>query len=118
MSKRSFLNLLVIASAFLGSTATLANAAEFTPWGKVIAIQSGWVVDRMLVFHGTGPLINPNGCPIVTNGYIIKETDPARRTFYDMLLNGVLWQREVQMVIDGCFGGRPRIVSVSMRRGT
>ena len=92
-----------------------ANAAEGTPFATVVAIQSGWVVDRMLVFHNRPDLVNPDGCTIVTNGYIIKETDPARRTFYDMLIAAKVNGRQVAFVISGCFENRPRIVSVNLR---
>lgn len=92
-----------------------ANAAEVTPLATVVAIQNGWVVDRMLVFHNVSTLTNPNNCPIVTNGYIINETDPVRRTSYDMLIAAKVNGRQVAFVIDGCFQGRPRIVSVTLR---
>jgi len=78
-------------------------------------MQVGWVVDRMLVFHNTPALTNPDGCPVINNGYIINETDAGRKTAYAMLLSALLNQREVAMVIDGCFQGRPRIISVSIR---
>jgi hypothetical protein len=92
-----------------------ANAAQWTPLGTVEAIQSGWVVDRMLVFH-SAPMVNPgNQCTVLTNGYIIKETDPARKTFYDMLIAAKVNFRQVAFVVEGCFEGRPRIVSVSLR---
>lgn len=111
--------LAVAAAAVLGLAGTMASpsnaAPTFTPWARVLSIQDGWVVDRMLVFHNTPTMTNPNGCPIVTNGYIINETDPVRKTSYAMLLSAVLNQREVAMVIDGCFEGRPRIVSVTIR---
>jgi hypothetical protein len=116
MSMKKFLKRTAIAIVLSASAATLADAAPtWTPWGEVTLLQNGWVVDRMLVFHGTGPLTNPDGCGIVTNGYIINEADPGHRTQYAMLLSAFLNQREVAMVINGCFGGRPRIVSVAVR---
>jgi hypothetical protein len=116
MSMKKFLGRLAIVGALLGPAASLADAApQFTPWGRVTTLQGGWVVDRMLVFHGTGALTNPDSCPLVTNGYIIKETDPGHRTFYAMLLSALLNQREVAMVISGCFEQRPRVVSVAIR---
>jgi hypothetical protein len=100
----------------VGTIASPANAAPtFTPWARLINMQVGWVLDRMLVFHNTPTLTNPGACPIVTNGYIINETDPDRKTSYAMLLSALLNQREVAMVIDGCFQGRPRIISVTIR---
>lgn len=105
-----------IALAFTLSVAAPASAqAVFTPWARITSIQAGWVVDRMLVFHNTPTLTNPGGCSIVTNGYIINETDPGRRTFYAMLLGAVLNGREATFVVSGCFQNRPRIVSVAVR---
>ncbi|MEQ1558252.1 MAG: hypothetical protein ABL933_04850 [Methyloglobulus sp.] len=92
-----------------------ANALGTTPWATVAAIQDGWVVDRMLVFPNTPTLTNPDGCPLVTNGYIIKETDPVHKTSYDMLIAAKVNNRQVAFVLDGCFEGRPRIISVSLR---
>ena len=109
----------VAAATVLGLAATMTNpviaAPTFTPWARVLSLQVGWVLDQMLVFHNTPAMTNPDGCPIVTNGYTIKETDPDRKTSYAMLLSALLNQREVAMVIDGCYTGRPRIISVAIR---
>ena len=59
-SKKTLLKRLAVAVALLASTATVASAAQNTPWTKLSAIQSGWVVDRMLVFPAAGGLINPD----------------------------------------------------------
>jgi hypothetical protein len=109
----------IAAATALGLAGTMASpssaAPAFSPWARILSMQVGWVVDRMLVFPNTPALTNPDGCAIVTNGYIIKETDPDRKTSYAMLLSALLNQREVSMVIDGCFEGRPRIISVAIR---
>lgn len=109
----------IAAATVLGLAGTIIGpahaAATFTPWARVNSMQVGWVVDRMLVFHNTPAMTNPNGCPITTNGYIINENDADRKTSYAILHSAVLNQREVSMVIDGCFEGRPRIVSVAIR---
>jgi hypothetical protein len=114
MWKKNALKRMAVALALLGSALTSANAVEVTPWLRIQALQAGWVVDRMLVFT-PGALVNPDGCSIVTNGYIINERDPGRRTFYAMLLSALLNQRQVAFVVGGCFENRPRIVSVSIR---
>lgn len=110
---------MVAAATMLALTGTMTGASHavptFSPWARVLSMQVGWVVDRMLVFPNTPALTNPDFCPITTNGYIIRETDPDRKTSYAMLLSAVLNQREVAMVIDGCFEGRPRIISVAIR---
>jgi hypothetical protein len=107
--------LLALAISFGELISIPAKAAEFTPPATVAFLQVGFVVDRMLVFHNLPTLTNPNNCPIVTNGYIISETDPDRKTSYDMLIAAKTFTRSVQLVIDGCFQGRPRIVSVVLR---
>jgi hypothetical protein len=33
------------------------GAQEVTPWGTVVALQAGWTVNRMLVFHSS-PLVS------------------------------------------------------------
>lgn len=103
---------MVVMSGLLA--ARLHAATAVTDWATVEALQAGWVVDRMLVFHNA-PLKNPDNCPITTNGYIINETDPGRQTFYAMLISAVVSKKQVSFVIDGCFEQRPRIVSVSIR---
>lgn len=116
MSASKVFSRTLIAAVLLGLGGTAAPAApQVTPWITLAALQSGWVVDRMLVFPSAGALVNPDGCPIVTNGYIINERDPARKTFYAMLVSALMNQREVNFVISGCFEQRPRIVSVSVR---
>lgn len=103
---------IVLVTAALTCGVYAANAV--TDWGTVEALQAGWVVDRMLVFHNA-PLKNPDNCSITTNGYIVNETDPGRQTFYAMLISAVIGKKQVAFVVSGCFEQRPRIVSVSIR---
>ena len=105
---------LVFAASLVAAFAASA-APTGTPFARLRAIQAGWVVDRMLVFHDTATMTNPDACPIITNGYIMNENDPGRRTFYAMLLGALLNGREVSFVVSGCFEGRPRIISVTVR---
>lgn len=113
LNKKSLIASMVVANAMLSGPVYAATVAS--PWGTVAALQNGWVIDRMVVFH-SAPIVNPGGeCTLLTNGYIINETDPGHKTSYALLLGALLSQREVQFVISGCFQGRPRIVSVSIR---
>jgi hypothetical protein len=91
-----------------------AGDAVSTDWAKVVSLQAGWTVDRMLVFHGA-QMKNPEGCSLTTNGYIIDESAPGHNTFYTLLLSAILNTRDVSLVIQGCFENRPRIVSVAIR---
>lgn len=107
--------LLALALSAGSIISTPASAAEFTPWATVATIQDGWVVDRMLVFHNVATLTNPGFCTLVTNGYIINETDPVRKTSYDMLIAAKIYNKQVAFVIEGCYQQRPRIVSIMLR---
>lgn len=92
-----------------------AAAPAFTPWARVTALQAGWVIDRMLVFLDAPVMTNPDNCPLVTNGYIINEADIGRNVFYAMLISAVTTGKQVALVISGCFGDRPRVISVALR---
>jgi len=116
MSIRKYLTGFATALAFTTVvTAPGVAAPTFTPWGLITQMQVGWVVDRMLVWQGNGPLTNPDGCSIVTNGYIINETDADHKTVYAMLLSAQLNQRRVTLLISGCYYDRPRIISVAIQ---
>jgi hypothetical protein len=70
---------------------------------------------RMLVFHNM-PMTNAEPpCNLLTNGYIVNESQTGHDLFNTMLLTALLNRREVQFVILGCFENRPQIVSVSIR---
>lgn len=94
---------------------SLLRAAQVTNWGTLVALQGGWGIDRMLVFHAI-PIVNADPpCSITTNGYIVNETHSGHNLFNTMLLTALLNRREVQFVILGCYENRPQIVSVSIR---
>ena len=80
----AFLSALIATASLV--TPTQAADAVSTDWGKVVILQAGYVVDRMLVFHGAA-MQNPEGCPLTTNGYIIDENAPGHATFYTLLLS-------------------------------
>lgn len=105
--------LALLANMALVAPAHTADAVS-TDVGKVLTLQAGWTVDRMLVFHGA-EMKNPEGCSLTTNGYIIDESAPGRSTFYTLLLSALLNTRDVALVIQGCFENRPRIVSVLIK---
>jgi hypothetical protein len=94
---------------------SLIRAAQFTPWGKIVMLQGGWGIDRMLLFHQPTPMTNPDGCTLLTNGYILNETHTGRNLFYSMLISALMNGREVALVISGCYQNRPQIVSVAIR---
>jgi hypothetical protein len=107
--------LLVIVGVFsMLACPVYAAEPQFTDFGRVVTLQAGFTIDRMLVFH-SAPMINPDNCPLTTNGYIIDENAPGHKTFYALLLGAFLNGKETALVISGCFEQRPRIVSVAIR---
>jgi hypothetical protein len=102
-----------IAATLLSAPVRAQPSAPTAP-DLIDGLQAGWVLDRMLVFPHNPTLTNPGGCSLLTNGYIVNETDPGRKTFYALMLGALLNGRQVQFVIQGCFEDRPRIVSVSI----
>jgi hypothetical protein len=101
----------IVVIATMLSGPVQAGPAESTDWGLLVALQAGWNLDRMLVFPKATPLKNPGGCNLTTNGYIIDENTPGRKTFYALLLGALLNGKEVAFVIQDCFEDRPKIVS-------
>jgi hypothetical protein len=105
----------MIAGAAMFPALGNAQTAKVTPWGTLVALQGGWGIDRMLVFHNM-PMTNAEPpCNLLTNGYIVNESQTGHDLFNTMLLTALLNRREVQFVILGCFENRPQIVSVSIR---
>ena len=100
--------------SFLNDPA-LIKTAQWTSWGTLVALQGGWGIDRMLVFHAA-PMTNADPpCANLTNGYIVNETQIGHNLFNTMLLTALLNKREVAFVISGCYEERPQIVSVAIR---
>jgi hypothetical protein len=102
----------IVVNAMLAGSVNAADALV-TDWGTLVALQAGWTIDRMLVFH-SAPMKDP-GCPITTNGYIVAESGTGHTLFNTLLLSALLARREVQFVILDCLEKRPQIVSVSIR---
>jgi hypothetical protein len=104
--------------AELQSVPPLPSAAQpqVTPWGRVVSLQVGWVLDQMLVFMDTPPpLVNPDGCTVTTNGYVTNPAHAAHDMFHTMLMSALISGRQVAFVISGCYVDRPQIVSVSIK---
>jgi len=116
MATLKWIAMFAVAAFVNMSVPVSARAADpqVTEWGTLVALQSGWVVDQMLIFHNA-PLKNPDGCSITTNGYLTNTDHPGHTLFHTMLLTAIVSRREVQFVISGCRENRPQIVSVSIR---
>jgi hypothetical protein len=106
---------LIIASSAMFAASGNAQTAQVSDWGTLTALQAGWEIDRMLVFHAAPITDADPPCPLLTNGYIVNEEHTGHNLFNTMLITALLNRREVSFVILGCFEDRPQIVSVSIR---
>lgn len=91
-----------------------SQAATYTGWGRITLLVSGRT-EAAVRFVPDGAVQNPDGCTN-PNGY---KTDPSisgTELFNSILLSAYALDHEVQVVIDGCYDGRPRIVEVHARR--
>lgn len=104
--------------AIVGVSVTMTHPAfaaeQFSDWGSVKSIESGWVLDTLAVFH-SAPLVNPDGCRVTNGGYATNPADPGHSLFHTILLSAFLNRKEVHLLISGCVFDKPRIIGVGVR---
>ena len=83
-----------------------------TPSGNITLLAGGWVHANLRVktdFAWT----NPENCTY-TDGYMVDPADSGHELLSSMLLSASMSRRRIQLTIDGCSQGRPRIVGVDI----
>ncbi len=115
MEGRNLLKLACASVAALTATAHVSASAAptATEEGFITFASGGWVNPSMLVRLGVTSFTNPASCP-ATDGYLTDPADPGHELFNSMLLSAYLAKRRVQLTIDGCTVGRPRIIAVAI----
>ncbi|MBW4619088.1 MAG: hypothetical protein KME17_06985 [Cyanosarcina radialis HA8281-LM2] len=78
--------------------------------GLITAYFTGWVNASSRVVT-TAPFPPNTGCT-VTDGYITNPADPGNKTHQDALLMAYSTGKRVQLTVQGCYVGRPRIIGV------
>jgi hypothetical protein len=76
-------------------------------------------LDVPFVNSGTVPLeavltVKVTPCSITNGGYALDPTDTGVKLNESVLLSAYLAGKKVQLQLDGCVFGKPRIISVSM----
>ena len=87
-------------------------AATSTGTGNITRLSGGWVNANLRVQTGF-PWTNPESCPY-SDGYIVDPADSGHELLSSMLLSAFMSRRQVQLTMDGCSQGRPRIIGVDI----
>lgn len=80
--------------------------------GHITWMGSGWSVSQMRVTLDA-PQINPGNCaqPV---GYITDPADPGAVLFHSMLLTAYASSKQITLAVNGCIGGYPRLIAISI----
>ncbi len=105
-STASFIAALVVASI---SFSVLADRTA-TAWGKVLVVSTGEDENRLRI-KTTFPFYDV-GCAPKDREYTTDPKSPHARLLQDLLLHALSHGNEVQLILDGCYKGLPRIVDV------
>jgi hypothetical protein len=93
--------------------ASNSYAESLTDWGKVTLYGTGWSADQVRV-QTTAPF-NSAGCATTTDGYVTVPGTPDNKIHEATLLAAFSLEKEVQLVLEGCYGPRPIIIGVTVR---
>jgi hypothetical protein len=102
-----------IAVAGIGLTLTsTAHAATWTGWGRVTYLEAGWALETVAV-KIAAPVID--FCGTTNGGYATDPSDPGHNLFHQVLLQAFRDGRAVQLLLERCVFGKPRIIAVGIR---
>lgn len=90
---------------------------NFSEFGLIISLNTGWPDDTMSIKLGGVPFVNTGefgGCKVTTAGYALDPNGPDVKVHEAVLLSAFLAGKKVSVGIRGCFKGKPRIVAVTM----
>lgn len=100
----------------LGVLFSVAQPAAATPtevtWAKIMRIQGGWY-DAVLSVELNSTFVNPDGCSW-SGWYQLDTSVGGAQLFQSMLVSAFMAGKEVSLIIDGCTGNRPKIISVGV----
>jgi hypothetical protein len=97
---------------------SFAQATSSTPYSSITTLVGGWnAPDTFVQLSGQAgaSITNPGACP-TTDGYQMAGSDSYSQLLSSMLLTAYTAQLNIQLVISGCFGGRPHIIGLALHR--
>ena len=87
-------------------------APQSTEWAKVTFYGTGWSSDSVRVTLNA-PFVS-NGCTGF-DGYVTDPNDTGNHAHQSALLMAFAASKDVQIVVDGCYNTRPKIIGVYVR---
>jgi hypothetical protein len=89
---------------------------QWTLWGKVTSLEQCWGSDCVLVFldSSSPSQVNPDGCQLLTIGFVSDDTRPDRGLIHTMVLSAFIGGKEVALLISGCSRGPPESAAPSI----
>ena len=87
-------------------------APASTPSGTITRLSGGWVNANLRVITDF-TWTNPENCTYA-DGYMVDPADSGHELLSSMLLSASMGRRRIQLTIDGCSQGRPRIIGVDI----
>lgn len=108
------IGLLAVSAALLSSvlSAPMAYAASWsTAWLKISVVQANTGFFRMTP---NVPMQNPDGCSDA-DGYIVDYAQAGSDKFLAMALSAQATGFQVQLVVDGCYLNRPKVIGINIK---
>ncbi|TIP86894.1 MAG: hypothetical protein E5X63_10575 [Mesorhizobium sp.] len=112
--KGFFVGLSLAGTGILASAVAANAAPQWTSWGQVTQIEAGWAVDAAAIRHSSAGVVNPSGCSTTDYGYMTSPEDTGHNWFHAVALSALVSGKPVALLIDGCFAGKPRIISIKI----
>ncbi|HKW91211.1 MAG TPA: hypothetical protein VJX92_04880 [Methylomirabilota bacterium] len=109
-SKRILIAILTLACW----TAPALAGPNYSQFGHVIGIETGWLDDTMAVKLDVPTVNSPTPCRIMTAGYALDPNDKGVKLHQSVLLSAFLSGRKVRILVDGCVYDKPRVIGVGI----
>jgi len=91
--------------------ASSAIAQAVVPFARVTYIKADEGFFRLSL---NAPMSNPEGCAD-PDGYIVAYTQAAHQQFLSIALTAQSRGAEVELVINGCYSGRPKVIAIRIK---
>ena len=112
MAVKLFVGRLVPIFLIAGVCGEALAAPSGTPSGNITRLSGGWVSANLRVLTDFA-WTNPENCTY-SDGYMVDPADSGHELLSSMLLSASMSRRRIQLTLDGCSQGRPRIIGVEI----
>jgi hypothetical protein len=109
---KAFISRIVPVLLLAGFSGNAMAAPASTPSGNITRLSGGWVNANLRVITDFA-WTNPENCTY-TDGYMVDPADSGHELLSSILLSASMSRRRIQLTVDGCSQGRPRIIGVDI----